>query len=596
MKHKLSFLILSIFCFCSIGFAQTIVAPDLQCVQNDNVNSNITLFWTNPPANPCGSFVAYEIYGSSTGNLGPYTLLQTVPNQAATFSLIAGLLATAPTWYFYIEASYNCPGATILQSDTVNNLNPITPKIVSVDVTPAGNVVFTWAPSPSPQTHCYIVYYYLPNGNAIPFDTICGRLDTVAIDLLGDPTIQSLVYTVAAIDSCGKTSAFNVLPHNTIFAKAATTVCQKQVNLEWNKYINWPLGVKEYQVLVSKNLGPFLNVGAVDSNSVSYAYSDFNDGDSLCVIIRAVSMADSIVVSNSNLLCIKPAIVQPPAYNYITNATVDLSNNVYVTWLIDTVGELTFYKIARSGNNVSYDPIAQLVAPFPVNQFETYKDSVEVLPQNNPYYYNVTAFDSCQNQYVSSTVKTVCLKGELFDYYLANLTWNDFELPNTVLVRHNLYRDFGAGEQLIRTFLPGVNSYSDSLQAFLSERGIFCYRIETVYDIDLDTANYQARLSSWSNQLCIIHRPIIYIPNAFAPNGVNNVFKPTIIYGEPKAYSMTIYNRFGGLVFESNDPNLGWDGNDHGKPAQPGGYAYLIQFYANDGVKVERKGMVLLVK
>ena len=150
---------------------------------------------------------------------------------------------------------------------------------------------------------------------------------------------------------------------------------------------------------------------------------------------------------------------------------------------------------------------------------------------------------------------------------------------------------------MLRTFAPGTNAYSDSLQQFLNADGIFCYRIEAVYDLDLPTAhiNHQT-LSSWSNEKCIIHRPIIYIPNAFAPNGVNNVFKPTIIYGDPQGYSLVIFNRWGGKVFESNDPAIGWDGTDHSKEAQLGAYAYLIQFYANDGVKVERKGMVLLVK
>jgi gliding motility-associated-like protein len=59
---------------------------------------------------------------------------------------------------------------------------------------------------------------------------------------------------------------------------------------------------------------------------------------------------------------------------------------------------------------------------------------------------------------------------------------------------------------------------------------------------------------------------------------------------------MTIFNRWGGLVFESTDPNVGWDGSDRGKPAQQGGYAYIILFTAADGIRVERKGMVLLVK
>jgi gliding motility-associated-like protein len=135
----------------------------------------------------------------------------------------------------------------------------------------------------------------------------------------------------------------------------------------------------------------------------------------------------------------------------------------------------------------------------------------------------------------------------------------------------------------------------DSLQAFLQEKGVFCYRIEAVYDISVP--GYQASgLSSWSNVQCIIHRPIIYIPNAFAPNGVNTIFKPTIIYGDPKGYVMIIYNRWGGKVFESNDPAIGWDGTDHGAQSPQGGYAYFIQFQADDGVIVERQGVVLLVR
>lgn len=597
IKHNLLSLLLFLFVGVQSGQGQIIQAPDLQCVVNDAVNQNITLYWTNPTPDPCGSFVQYNIYASQTGPLGPYNAPVAVTNQAATSFLLSGYLAANPNWSFYMEAVYNCPGATVLSSDTVNNASPLTPSIVNVDVTVGNDVVFNWLPSTSPQTHSYIIYYYLvSNGNAVPLDTVYGRFNTTYTDLQGDPSLGSLYYTVAAVDSCGKISAFNILPHHTIFATASTTACQNQVNLNWNKYNNWPQGVKEYQIWVSTNLGAFVQAASVDSNTLSYSYSGFNDGDSLCIQIRGISAADTNIVSNANILCLKPAIVQPPSYNYITNASVDLQNQVTLTWAIDVTAELIFYKVERSGNNTTWDPIAQVPAPVPLNTYEVYIDSVAVVPQHNAYYYQVTAFDSCQNQYLSPYVKTICLKGELFDYYAGNLTWNNFELQGATVLRYNLYRNFGSGYQLLRTFAPGTNTYTDSLQQFLAEKGIFCYRIEAVYDLDLPTANIRDTLSSWSNEMCIIHRPIIYIPNAFAPGGLNSVFKPTIIYGEPQAYSMQIYNRYGGKVFESNDPNLGWDGTDHGKIAQQGGYAYLIQFYANDGVQVERKGMVLLVR
>ena len=600
VKQKSFLLYIFVLLFCAESFSQAILAPDLQCVVNDAVNGDITLYWTNPPANPCGAFVQYNIYASQTGPSGPFNPPVAVVNQAATSFLLAGYLSASPTWYFYMEAVYNCPGATTLQSDTVNNLSPVVSQIINVDVTPNNDAIFNWQPSVSPQTHAYIIYYYLPgNGGAVPLDTIYGRFNTTFTDLAGvfaDPHTDTLYFTIAALDSCGKISMYSTLAHNTIFASASTATCSNQLNLNWNKYNNWPLGVKEYQIWVSTNLGPYTNVGAVDSSTTSYAYTGFADGDSLCVAIRAVSAADTNVFSNSNYLCLKPTIVQPPSYNYITNATVDLDNHVTITWAIDPAAELLFYVLERSGNNNTFEQVEQIDAPAPVNPVEVYVDSVGVQPEHNPYYYTVNAFDSCQNQFKTPYVKTVCLKGELYDYYIANLTWNDFELNGATVLYYNLYRNYGSGYQLIRTFPVGTNSYSDSLQQFLAENGIFCYRIEAVYDLNLPTANIHDTLSSFSNEMCIIHRPIIYIPNAFAPGGVNNVFKPTIIYGEPKAYTMQIYNRYGGKVFESNDPNLGWDGIDHGKEAQQGGYAYLIQFYANDGVKVERKGMVLLVR
>lgn len=598
MKKKfisLSFLILIL----TAGYGQTILAPDLQCVVNDAVNGDITLSWTNPPANPCGAFTEYTIYTSKTGPGGPYDSVS-VSSQTATSQLLSGYYAASPTWYFYMVAKYNCPGAVTLTSDTVNNLNPTTPQIVNVDVNAGGDVIFNWQPSVSPQTQFYIIYYYLPGtAQGVPLDTIYGRNNTTFTDLFGafsDPTTGSLYFTVAAVDSCGRISSFNTLPHNTIFATASSQACQSQINLAWNRYINWPQSVLRYEIWASRNDSAFSMVGATDTNSLVFNYTGFNDGDSICMYIRAVSAADSTITSKSNFICMRAAIVQPPSYNYITNATVELNNHILVTWIIDTSAELTFYKIQRSTNNVVYDPIAQRPAPDPLNPTELYDDSTGIVTQNNPYFYGIVAFDSCQTQYPSPFVKTICLKGELFDYYLANLTWNDFELFGATVTKYNLYRNVTGTYQLLRTFNPGTNSYTDSLEQFLDAEGIFCYRIEAVYDLDLPSANFHKTLSSWSNEKCIIHRPIIYIPTAFAPNGVNNVFKPTIIYGDPKGYTMTIFNRWGGKVFESNDPATGWDGMDHGSQGQLGAYAYLVQFYANDGVKVERKGMVLLVK
>ena len=69
----------------------------------------------------------------------------------------------------------------------------------------------------------------------------------------------------------------------------------------------------------------------------------------------------------------------------------------------------------------------------------------------------------------------------------------------------------------------------------------------------------------------------LYIPNAFTPNGDgdNDIF---IAKGfKIESLNMLIYNRWGELVFESNDPFLGWDGKfSNDVEAVEGIYTYLI--------------------
>lgn len=589
---KLALLLLCWTATLCVARAQFIFPPDLQCVVKDIASGSVTLYWTNIPNN-CGPFVDYTIYAANSP-AGPYNPLATVVTQSQNSFIHAGALPG--TWYYYMVANFNCPGAAALSSDTINTLNPDTVRITNVTVNPNNTVDINWQPSPSKQTYGYVVYYFLPNGNAQIIDTVFGYNNTTYTDALGDPSAASQVYTIAAFDSCWQYSSYNETPHRTILATASTASCQNDVNVNWSSYFNWPQGVKEYQVWASNNNAPFTLAGVTDTFSKSFNYSNFMDGDSVCVYVRAVAAHDTTVVSTSNVVCLRALVVKTPSFNFITNATVDLNDHITLTWMIDSTAELIYQQIERSANNTQYDVVNQLaVQNPPLPTFNTYIDSGNIFPDKNAYYYTVTLLDSCQALYESPYVRTINLQGELFDYYVSSLTWNDFELQHATVLRYRIYRNVGVGYQLIKTVPFGVKEMVDSLQQFVNEQGIFCYRVEAEYALDLPNG-YRDTLSSFSNEMCIIHRPIIYIPNAFSPYGVNNVFKPTIIYGNPKGYTMTIFNRWGGKVFETNDPATGWDGTDRGTPADMGGYAYLIRFTAEDGVRVERKGMVLLVK
>ena len=72
----------------------------------------------------------------------------------------------------------------------------------------------------------------------------------------------------------------------------------------------------------------------------------------------------------------------------------------------------------------------------------------------------------------------------------------------------------------------------------------------------------------------------VFAPNTFTPDGdeANNVFKP-IVYLTIVDWNLQIYNRWGEIMFESNDVNTGWDGtNQIGRIAQDGIYMWKLRY------------------
>lgn len=72
-----------------------------------------------------------------------------------------------------------------------------------------------------------------------------------------------------------------------------------------------------------------------------------------------------------------------------------------------------------------------------------------------------------------------------------------------------------------------------------------------------------------------------YTPNAFTPNGdnINDTFFPKSECTLTN-YELTIYNRWGEMIYKTNTITKGWDGKIKGELASTGGYVYSIVFTA----------------
>jgi gliding motility-associated-like protein len=85
--------------------------------------------------------------------------------------------------------------------------------------------------------------------------------------------------------------------------------------------------------------------------------------------------------------------------------------------------------------------------------------------------------------------------------------------------------------------------------------------------------------STPSNVICTDNCPIYFLPNIFTPNGdgVNDFFIP-LPYKFVESIDLKIFNRWGGLIFETTDPDINWDGRvpETGQMASDGVYYYTV--------------------
>jgi hypothetical protein len=89
--------------------------------------------------------------------------------------------------------------------------------------------------------------------------------------------------------------------------------------------------------------------------------------------------------------------------------------------------------------------------------------------------------------------------------------------------------------------------------------------------------------------------PDIFVPNAFTPTkGTNRIFRP-IPVGVTLEF-FRVYNRWGQLVFSSNEGGKGWDGTISGKMQDPGTFVWMVRGVDFTGKVIVKKGTMILVR
>ena len=88
----------------------------------------------------------------------------------------------------------------------------------------------------------------------------------------------------------------------------------------------------------------------------------------------------------------------------------------------------------------------------------------------------------------------------------------------------------------------------------------------------------------------------LMMPSAFTPNndGLNDVFKPS--HENIIQTTIQIYNKYGALVYQSNELDAEWNGDLKEVPLPQDSYLYVIEYVAESGVARTERGRLSLLR
>lgn len=182
-----------------------------------------------------------------------------------------------------------------------------------------------------------------------------------------------------------------------------------------------------------------------------------------------------------------------------------------------------------------------------------------------------------------------------FDDFSNQLVWQPDHECGDDAVSYNIYYKRLPQDQYVKigSVINHVLHYEDTREVLkLSIAG--CYAVTGV-----DSFNNE---SHKENTVCIDNCPRYEIPNVFTPNGdhKNDQLNP-FPYRFIDRIHMRIYNRWGQLVFKTDDPDINWDGKDQQSKADctEGVYFYTCDVYEQylDQLKNNaRRGTIQLIR
>lgn len=508
----------------------------------------------------------------------------------------------------YLDSSMWVSYSWVRGDDFQDNFAPPQLTVVQASVDNATNTPYlSWDPSPDLDVNRYVVYQ-VDESTTPPtllfLDTVYGYNSTFWYDQLSgqDPTTASLLYGVAAMDSCDNLGVVSIT-NNTIWLRSNMNQCTSSMEIQWNEYRGWGAGnVREYELYRAGGGSAMSLLTTVSANTFEYvdAFNLIQDS-TYCYEIRAIRNDDSTAVSN--LVCVVAKVITAPQLTYIRKVSVDtLTSQIHVDFISDTAASSARFVVERAVEGSDFREVSSfdLSQATVVGPFYTYRyTDAEANSGERAYLYRIVAYDVCSQAFdTSEVVSSIFLQAVPAIDFSNALKWNDYTGFLGGLDNYTVLRRIPSTEL---TYLPlnltgfGSPVYNDDITNFTDNDGNYMYFIEA---LEGNTNPLGLKDTVHSNVVTVTQQPRIFFPNAFLPLGVNREFRGKGVFiEETTGFNMQVYNRWGEKLFETNDYTLGWDGRaPNDEFVMPGVYVYVVNFIGKNQKAYSQKGTLTILR
>ena len=552
----------------SVMLSSQIMPPTIQCISSD------TLFYT-PVANSCGPFVSLDIFTSSNAN-GPFSFLDSVLDENADFYVDPN--SSGQILFYFIIPNFNCPGETTINSDTISNRPPEVGILQTVSVED-GNVELSWLASPSAETINYTVFLNTDDG----LEFVATTPNIFFTDTVNDPNSQSLTYIIVANDGCGIQSVFGD-PVSSILLVNSFDICNNTADFEWNMHVN----TSSQELWAEDENGVEIFIAEISSDEESFFLEEVPNIPLNGFFIRSVIDGNDNLIVNSNISSIGNEMRFALEEIFISEVRTNGDNTVEIQWCWDENASLSSYDITYNSpieNTSINNPSVTSLSPIMTESIALNNTITEA------YTVNISTLDECNRVFESGEINGIQLEVAPIDEGLLRIDWTDYGYSEAALQGYVLHEIIDGDDRII---YEGFDTSFDF--ETIESTGMSCFFVEAfATGLLLDGSEKSTVVQS--NIECSLGFPIVRLPNAFNPYGVNRIFIP--LFGNTDAistYEMTILSRYGQVLFSTNSLDQGWNGRNGLREMPQGVYSYLIDIEIQGGQTLMLQGSVLLLR